>query len=136
VIYVFGDNDEREGLGGQAGEARGEPNAIGVRTKWKPDMRPASFFSDLNYVVATRMISNDLAAVTAALDSGKIVVFPEDGLGTGLSELPKRAPRINAFLEGAIGILKTKYASRTYTAAEVGALLRGDKLAGDSDPAG
>lgn len=33
VYYLFGDNVERRGLGGQAKEMRGEPNAIGVATK-------------------------------------------------------------------------------------------------------
>ncbi len=32
--FVFGDNVEREGFGGQAAAMRGEPNAIGVATKW------------------------------------------------------------------------------------------------------
>jgi len=34
--FVFGDNAERWGLGGQAKEMRGEPNAIGVATLWSP----------------------------------------------------------------------------------------------------
>jgi hypothetical protein len=33
------------------------------------------------------------------LEAGGIVVLPSDGLGTGLSELPTRAPRTNEFLE-------------------------------------
>src|SRR3972149_600556 len=34
--YVFGDNMMRYGYGGQAKEARGEFNAIGIPTKWSP----------------------------------------------------------------------------------------------------
>jgi len=131
VVYVFGDNDDREGLGGQAGEARGEPNAIGVRTKKHPGMRPGDFFRDVEYVANTAKIKADLQPIITALDQGKIVVFPEDGLGTGLSELPKRAPRTNAFLEGALQMLKTKYASRSYTSAEVASILGSGKLADD-----
>jgi hypothetical protein len=41
--YVFGDNVERRGYGGQAKEMRGEPNAIGVVTKWAP--RRVNLFS-------------------------------------------------------------------------------------------
>lgn len=33
VLYVFGDNLERKGFGGQAYEMRGEPNAFGIATK-------------------------------------------------------------------------------------------------------
>ncbi|MEC7290450.1 MAG: hypothetical protein VXW22_10215, partial [Pseudomonadota bacterium] len=36
TIYVFGDNTERVGLGGQAKEMRGEPNARGIATLWSP----------------------------------------------------------------------------------------------------
>ncbi len=32
-LFVFGDNMMRRGFGGQAAEARGEPNAIGIATK-------------------------------------------------------------------------------------------------------
>jgi hypothetical protein len=36
VLYVFGDNEARTGLGGQAKEMRGEPNAVGIATKASP----------------------------------------------------------------------------------------------------
>ena len=32
-IFVFGDNLAKKGLGGQAREMRGEPNAVGIATK-------------------------------------------------------------------------------------------------------
>ena len=44
-FYVFGDNLRREGLGGQAGEMRGEPNAIGVATKHAPGMDDDDFWT-------------------------------------------------------------------------------------------
>lgn len=37
--FVFGDNAYRKGFGGQAKEMRGEPNALGVATKWYPGKR-------------------------------------------------------------------------------------------------
>ncbi|SDK47143.1 hypothetical protein [Bradyrhizobium ottawaense] len=43
-MYVFGDNVQRTGFAGQAKEMRGEPNAIGVVTKWAPSMQPTAFF--------------------------------------------------------------------------------------------
>ena len=99
ALYVFGDNVQRVGLGGQADEMRGEPNAIGVATKWTPGAKAADFFSDADYDKAREIISGDLAPVLAALVRGRCVVIPTDGLGTGLSELPTRAPRIFAYLE-------------------------------------
>ena len=44
-IYLFGDNVERVGHGGQAKEMRGEPNAIGIATKLKPEYAAATAFS-------------------------------------------------------------------------------------------
>lgn len=32
-LYVFGDNFQQRGLGGQTKECRGEPNAIGILTQ-------------------------------------------------------------------------------------------------------
>ena len=35
-IFLFGDNLEQRGLGGQAAAMRGEPNAVGIPTKKRP----------------------------------------------------------------------------------------------------
>jgi hypothetical protein len=102
AYYLFGDNDRRSGRAGQAGEMRGEDNAIGVRTKWAPDNREASFFSDKDAEEIMVMITEDLAELHDHLRDGGIVVIPADGLGTGLSQLPERAPQVNAFLEDAL----------------------------------
>ncbi len=94
-IYVFGDNMARKGLGGQAKEMRGEPNALGVATKWRPDMLESAFFSD-SYPPCFEVVATDMAKVMTMLQAGRTVVIPKDGIGTGLSELPKRAPKLNA----------------------------------------
>jgi len=109
VLYVFGDNVAREGYGGQAKEMRDEPNAVGVRTKVAPTMRPNDFFSDSYYDDAVAMIEDDLRRVVDHLEKGGIVVLPADGLGTGLSELPTRAPRIHAYLEARLQKLIDDY---------------------------
>lgn len=98
--FVFGDNAKREGYGGQAREMRGEPNAIGVATKWRPDMEESSFFSDADGEAAI-VIANDFADVITALNEGRDVYVPKDGLGTGLSQLPTRAPRTYAMMREA-----------------------------------
>jgi len=87
--FVFGDNAERWGLGGQAKEMRGEPNAIGVATLYSPG----------NYylagdLVAIRTVLRDLRMVGAALAKGRTVYIPNDGLGTGLARLAENAPAI------------------------------------------
>lgn len=97
-LFIFGDNDLRLGYGGQAKEMRGEPNAVGVRTKWAPGMLPQDFFKDRDYVNIVAMIDYDLRKVKEKLQEGGVVVFPLAGLGTGLSQLPERAPRVNEYL--------------------------------------
>jgi hypothetical protein len=96
-FYVFGDNVQRKGYGGQAKEMRGEPNAVGVATKWAPTMDEASFFQDNS--ACLMMISRELMQVDNLLLAGKTVVVPEDGIGTGLSQLPQRAPKIDAIIK-------------------------------------
>lgn len=105
AVYLFGDNVARVGLGGQAKEMRGEHNAIGIATKRLPSMDDEAFFSDDDFVANCRIITEDIRAAFSARSRGLIVVIPADGLGTGLSELPKRAPRTNAFLEGLLSAL-------------------------------
>ena len=93
--FVFGDNAQRRGMGGQAKECRHEPNAIGVATKWKPSMDVSAFFSD-DDPEALKIVEADLYKVTLALDEERTVYVPRAGIGTGLAEMPKRAPRLYA----------------------------------------
>jgi hypothetical protein len=96
TFYVFGDNVQREGFGGQAAYMRGEPNAIGVATKWSPSMQARAFFDDT--LECKAIVKQDLERVQRLLDAGKTVVVPADGIGTGLSQLPKWAPHLYNFI--------------------------------------
>jgi hypothetical protein len=101
VIYVFGDNSMRYGMGGQAGEMRGEPNAVGIATKWDIRGKDSDYYSDANFAGCTEQIREDWKPVYEFLQRpGSIVIVPMDGLGTGLSELPTRAPRVYRYLCG------------------------------------
>lgn len=99
ILYVFGDNTQRVGMGGQAGEMRGEPNAVGVATKVTPAASPGAYFSDSAYVANCARIDADLEPLEAHLLAGGTVVFPLDGIGTGLSEMPERCPKTFTYLE-------------------------------------
>lgn len=100
-LFVFGDNLARSGFGGQARELRGEPNAIGIPTKHRPAMDDAAFFTDgiFDDPDVMRVINDELGKLDRALAAGQNVVLPRDGVGTGLSQLPQRAPRSHAYLE-------------------------------------
>lgn len=97
-IYVFGDNLERKGLGGQAKEMRGEPNAYGVATKKTPNRNPNAYFRDSEFYDNVAIINADFEPILQALVDGKTVVFPEDGIGTGLSDLPNKAPKTHQYI--------------------------------------
>lgn len=97
ALFVFGDNAERKGFGGQAREMRDEPNAIGIATKWAPGMAEKDFFSETTAADLARaldVMGVDLEKIRRALLQGKTVIVPSAGLGTGLSQLPTRAPTI------------------------------------------
>lgn len=109
VLYVFGDNVERVGLGGQAGEMRGEPNAIGVATKWTPAMNDRAFFTDAEYEMTKSIIAHDMKPLLDAAMLQKPIVFPADGIGTGLSEMPSRCPKLYQYIRKSIEMLKSYY---------------------------
>lgn len=104
-IFVFGDNLERKGKGGQA-VIRDEPNAFGVPTKREPRRAAEAYFSDQE---------DEMEAMVQSLRElyrkGKTatLVFPTDGLGTGLADMEKRSPKIfkkmNDILEEHFGVV-------------------------------
>lgn len=96
TLYVFGDNDQRQGYGGQAAAMRGEPNAVGIRTKAKPLRGADAYWSDATYAENIRKIDEDMARLFA--HQGPIVL-PEAGIGTGLAELKQRAPKTFQYLQ-------------------------------------
>lgn len=94
-LYVFGDNFQREGFGGQAAEARNEPNSLGIATK----ISPAALLHDKHYSeVVFREFLPKFLLLKMQLDTGGTVVWPKDGIGTGLAMLPEAAPKIYAKL--------------------------------------
>ena len=108
--YVFGDNMARDGVGGQAGAMRGFANAIGVPTKWLPRTGEKAYFkpADLHNPFVRAAILGAFHQMSVLLSRGIDVVIPTDGIGTGLSQLPQRAPEIHAWIEWLIADLEGK----------------------------
>lgn len=98
-LYVFGDNMERWGTAGQAC-IRGAPNALGIPTKLRPSMGPDAFLNDdhLDDGPVREAIDAGLGLIAAHHEAGGIVVIPNDGLGTGLAQLPSRAPKLYRYI--------------------------------------
>lgn len=95
-IYLFGDNIQEWGYGGQAKEMRGEPNAIGIPTK----MSPYEYFNDdRDFQLAMNRYTHIFINIRKLLDEGVIIVIPEKGIGTGLAKLGEKAPRIYSMLK-------------------------------------
>ena len=94
-IYVFGDNLLRVGEAGQA-SIRSCNNAIGIATKKKPSMEKSAFFSDKEYDKLEPFLKKEMDKIINILFSNDLdtLVFPKDGLGTGLSKLPQMAPKV------------------------------------------
>jgi hypothetical protein len=99
TLFVFGDNMRRWGMGGQAKEMRGEPNVVGIPTKWHPSSKPDSFFRDDNLDDIRAEIDEAFGRLVMHISLGGSVVWPTDGIGTGLAELPTRAPLIWEYIE-------------------------------------
>jgi len=97
-VYLFGDNTIHAGYGGQAGEMRDEPNAIGIPTLKEPGV----FFTDNEFEANKRIIDEAFRQIP----SDKTVVIPSDGLGTGIARLDSVAPRTFEYLVKKIGELE------------------------------
>lgn len=94
-LYIFGDNLLRVGEAGQA-SIRSCNNAIGIATKKKPSMLDSSFFSDKEYDKLEPFLKKEMDKIVSIMFSDNLdtLVFPIDGLGTGLSKLPQMAPKV------------------------------------------
>ena len=110
-IFVFGDNDQRSGFGGQAKEMRGEPNAVGIRVKKYPSMNSNAFYTDSEYLENIKKIDEDLTTLEKS-SYNKTIVFPSNGIGTGMAKLNITAPEtfryLTTMLKEKFGIINGK----------------------------
>jgi hypothetical protein len=99
TLYLFGDNDIRKGLGGQAKEMRGETNAVGISTKKLPARGEEAYKSDTELEKNKKIITNDINKAIAEWNTGNYnkLIIPQ--MGVGLAELPTRAPETYKFLQ-------------------------------------
>ena len=101
--YIFGDNLIFQGTAGQA-IIRECKNAVGVPTKRLPSMSNKAFFSDRPDEF--KKVSTALNNLNILYITGKTLVFPEDGLGTGRAMLKKKSPLIYKLIDD---FLKTNF---------------------------
>jgi hypothetical protein len=109
-IFLFGDNLDRRGFGGQAASMRGEPNAIGILTKKSPSYSDGAFFTDEEFETNKTAIDFAFAEVLEACsDRSRVIVIPSGGLGTGRAQLDRRAPRTFAYLQNRLAELSEAF---------------------------
>jgi len=103
-LFVFGDNEDGVGRGGQA-VIRDQPNAVGIPTKLRPYQSEDSFYSDEQIEDNKAAIDESIVEIRKKLNlknaTGRkynCLMFPEAGLGTGRSQLPRRAPKTYEYM--------------------------------------
>ena len=106
AIFVFGDNDKRDGYKNQA-IIRGEPNAFGIPTKKLPSPTKNAYYSNDDFSRVKRIYDREFDKLQAYLDQGQTIYLPKDGLGTGLAKLETRASDIWKYLLQKIAELKS-----------------------------
>ena len=85
---------------------RGLPNAIGIDTKKNRWKSADSYFSDEDFEMFKAQVD---AAIAQAKASGKIIVIPADGIGTGKAVLQEKAPRCFEYLQSELQKLYNEY---------------------------
>jgi len=107
-MFLFGDNTHDRTVTKHVPKStqaviRGLPNAIGIDTKKDRGWTAQSFFSDNDYSVFVKHVDDVMQRVKA---SGKIIVLPADGIGTGKAKLKEKAPKLFDYLTMKLNELK------------------------------
>ena len=100
ILFVYGDNDDRNGYGGLAKELRGERNSYGIRVKKNPCAIEGAYYTDDEYEDNVQKIREDINRLsTVAKENCYLcIIFPIDGIGTGLAQMKLRCPKTFKFL--------------------------------------
>lgn len=111
LLFVFGDNMTRRGMGGQAAAMRGEPNAIGIPTKWSPGWQDQDYFTDMVLDSSQVMAAIDAGfeTIRLTLQSGHSVVIPKAFIGTGYAQMPERSPRLYQYMVWELERIQAQY---------------------------
>jgi len=107
-VFLFGDNtNDRVNTkyvpSSTQAVIRGLPNAIGIDTKKDRGTSNSSYFTDNDFPQFKQQVDE---AIQKAKDSGKTIVIPEDGIGTGKAMLKEKAPKLFKYLQQELNKLK------------------------------
>ncbi len=110
-LFIFGDNFARCGLGGQAAEMRGEPNAVGIPTKARPSNNADAFLCDGDIYRWRTEVFPIFEMLLQKIEAGNTIVIPSHGIGGGLAALEIKSPLIWKELNEWISRLKAENAN-------------------------
>lgn len=82
---------------------RGLDNVIGIDTKKNRGTSEDSYFTDEDFDTFKSQVDE---AIQKAIDSGKTIVIPEGGIGTGKAQLKERAPKLFSYLQNKLNALR------------------------------
>lgn len=107
-IFLFGDNtDDRLNTkyipSSTQAVIRGLPNAIGIDTKKDRGISTSSYLTNEDFDWFKNHVNSQ---IQKAKDSGKTIVIPADGIGTGKAMLKEKAPKLFEYLEQQLNSLK------------------------------
>lgn len=108
-VFLFGDNtDDRTNTHhvptSTQAVIRGLDNAIGIDTKKNRGTKESSYFTDEDFDEFKTQVDE---AIDKAIKSGKTIVIPKDGIGTGRAQLKTRAPKLYEYLNNKLKALRT-----------------------------
>lgn len=108
-VFLFGDNtNDRVNTkyipSSTQAVIRGLNNAIGIDTKKDRGTSPTSYFTNTDFEVFKKQVDQ---VIEQAKQSGKTIVIPVDGIGTGKAMLKERAPKLFDYLQQELNKLKT-----------------------------
>lgn len=103
-LFVFGDNLTREA--GSKSATRGEPNLVGVPTKFFGGDEDKAYFKDTDYKIVAKKWDEIFARLSQHLQQGGVVVIPHGGIGTGRAKLKEKAPALWQLLQLKLELLE------------------------------
>ena len=109
-IFLFGDNtNDRLNThyvpSSTQAVIRGLPNAIGIDTKKNRGTSKNSYFTDADFEEFKKQVDE---AIQYAIETGKTIVIPENGIGTGKAMLEQKAPKLFAYLQNKLKELQKR----------------------------
>jgi hypothetical protein len=107
-VYLFGDNtDDRINTKyvptATQAVIRSLDNAIGIDTKKNRGVSEDSYLTDNDFEWFKNHVDEQ---INLAKNSGKTIVIPEDGIGTGKAKLKEKAPKLFEYLQNGLNNLK------------------------------